>query len=157
MKISCLMTLLISSLLIFPLAAINGDSGNMSQCPSVSAEKDDTPADSGFGSLGLPELSEADKHYLGLKDNAKPVLKDVDADLIIFEFLSIYCPSCQRQAPIFNELYSAITEDDSLRSRMKMIGLDCGPARLPLRNPSDEQIGQIREGLEAMGFFKDRA
>jgi len=39
---------------------------------------------------------------------------------------------------------------------MKMIGLDCGPVRLPLRNPSDQQLEALAEGLAAMGFLKDR-
>ena len=39
---------------------------------------------------------------------------------------------------------------------MKMIGLDCGPVRLPLPNPSDRQLKALAEGLAAMGFLKDR-
>jgi N-acetylneuraminate lyase len=37
---------------------------------------------------------------------------------------------------------------------MKRTGIDCGPARLPLQNPTSEQIEQLEEGLEAIGFFK---
>ncbi len=36
---------------------------------------------------------------------------------------------------------------------MKMIGLDCGPVRLPMQNISDEQAASLRDDLEAIGFF----
>jgi len=35
---------------------------------------------------------------------------------------------------------------------MKMVGIDCGPVRLPLRNLSEEEIEQFRGDLEAAGF-----
>lgn len=34
---------------------------------------------------------------------------------------------------------------------MRIIGVDCGPHRLPLRDPSDQQIARLREGLERIG------
>jgi N-acetylneuraminate lyase len=37
---------------------------------------------------------------------------------------------------------------------MKLIGLDCGPARLPLRNLDPEQEMKLRADLEAVGFFE---
>jgi N-acetylneuraminate lyase len=36
---------------------------------------------------------------------------------------------------------------------MKMIGVDCGPVRLPLRSPSREECESLRAGLERIGFF----
>ena len=36
---------------------------------------------------------------------------------------------------------------------MKMIGLDCGPSRLPLRNLSEAAYNNLREDLEAAGLF----
>jgi len=102
------------------------DQESISPQPLKESEKDSAPTDDSFGSIDLSELSERDKQYLGLKDNLKPILKNVDSDLIIFEFLSVYCTSCQMQSPIFNDLYSAIEKDASLRSRVKMVGLGVG-------------------------------
>jgi N-acetylneuraminate lyase len=39
------------------------------------------------------------------------------------------------------------------KAMMKMIGLDCGPTRLPLRSLDDRQQAQLRTELEAAGFF----
>ena len=40
------------------------------------------------------------------------------------------------------------------KSIMKMIGLDCGPARLPLLPLSEEQEDVLRRDLEEIGFFE---
>lgn len=37
---------------------------------------------------------------------------------------------------------------------MKLIGVDCGPVRLPLRHPSAEQERAMRQSLEQIGFFE---
>ena len=39
---------------------------------------------------------------------------------------------------------------------MKMIGLDCGPARLPLRNLTDAETAALRAELESAGLFDAR-
>lgn len=36
---------------------------------------------------------------------------------------------------------------------MRMIGLDCGPARLPLRSLSESKATELRSELEKLGFF----
>jgi N-acetylneuraminate lyase len=40
------------------------------------------------------------------------------------------------------------------KSIMKLIGLDCGPVRLPLRALSTADETRLREGLAAVGFFE---
>ena len=39
------------------------------------------------------------------------------------------------------------------KAMMKLSGIDCGPCRLPLKNLSDEQIAQLKEKLEGIGYF----
>ena len=39
------------------------------------------------------------------------------------------------------------------KSVMKLLGLDCGPVRLPLRTLSERDEASLREGLERIGFF----
>jgi len=81
-------------------------------------------------------------------------------------------------APIFQEIITAFEKGDLATARekqaaanaviqifirygglpagkamMKLIGLDCGPVRLPLRSLSEKQEGQLREELDAVGFF----
>jgi peroxiredoxin len=40
--------------------------------------------------------------------------------------MNTYCVSCQRQAPIFNEVFSSIEKDSKLRGKVKMIGIAAG-------------------------------
>jgi len=39
---------------------------------------------------------------------------------------------------------------------MKMIGIDCGPVRPPLRNLPEEQFAELQRRLEEIGFFQFR-
>ncbi|MEZ5300214.1 MAG: dihydrodipicolinate synthase family protein [Verrucomicrobiales bacterium] len=40
-----------------------------------------------------------------------------------------------------------------LKTMMKMVGVDCGPARLPQRQPTPAQEAALRARLESMGFY----
>jgi hypothetical protein len=40
--------------------------------------------------------------------------------------MSTYCVSCQRQTPIFNEVFSSIEKDPALKGKVKMIGIAAG-------------------------------
>lgn len=40
------------------------------------------------------------------------------------------------------------------KSVMKLIGIDCGPVRLPLRALTDRDEKSLRDGLEKIGFFE---
>ena len=42
----------------------------------------------------------------------------------------------------------------AVKKIMQWIGLDCGPARPPLANPSDEQSEKLRAELDVAGFFE---
>ena len=39
------------------------------------------------------------------------------------------------------------------KSIMKLIGIDCGPVRLPVRNLTAQEMDQLRVDLESIGFF----
>ncbi len=90
-----------------------------------------------FGSVDLSELSNSDRQYLGLSGDANPISRNVDADLVILEFMSTYCTSCQKQASIFNQLYSAMAEDPELRSRVKILAIGVGN--------NQREVDQFRE------------
>jgi N-acetylneuraminate lyase len=82
-------------------------------------------------------------------------------------------------APLFVNLIRAFNEGDMLTARaeqarardfisvlhrrgglsagksvMKLIGVDCGPVRLPLRQLTESQEAALRTDLEAIGFFE---
>jgi thiol-disulfide isomerase/thioredoxin len=71
-------------------------------------------------------LSKEDLTYLGIPKKKNFSFKEIRGNLILVEFISTYCVSCQRQAPIFNELYSSIETDPKLKGKIKMIGIASG-------------------------------
>jgi N-acetylneuraminate lyase len=41
-----------------------------------------------------------------------------------------------------------------LKAAMQLVGLDCGPTRLPLEALQTDEVDQLREELDALGFFQ---
>lgn len=72
------------------------------------------------------KLSSSDLRYLGLSKKAKFRFKEIKGKLILFEMLNVYCPNCQKQAPILNKLYDAIEKDPATKGKIKMIGIAAG-------------------------------
>ena len=93
-----------------------------------------------FPNLALPDqLEKQDKEYLGIKipffsfmqeDTFK--LDEVKAELLFIEFFNKYCTSCQRQAPVNNEIYKCINSDNDLKNRVKFIGIGVGNSKREL-------------------------
>jgi len=95
------------------------------EAPSPTSAGDE-PEFGNFGSLDLSELSEAHKQYLGLREDAKPILQNVDGDLIVVEFMNTHCANCRVQALVLNSLRSAIKDDSELKSRAKILSIAVG-------------------------------
>ena len=71
-------------------------------------------------------LSKEDLVYLGIPKKRSFSFREIRGSLILVEFISTYCVSCQKQTPIFNELYSTIEKDPNLKGKVKMIGIAAG-------------------------------
>ncbi len=42
----------------------------------------------------------------------------------------------------------------SLKAMMRMVDIDCGPVRLPLKSATEEQVDNLRVALKKMGWFE---
>ena len=71
-------------------------------------------------------LSEEEHAYLEVPSNKPITFQEIRGELILVEFLSVYCVNCQRQAPILNGLYFGIEKDKALRGKVKIIGIAAG-------------------------------
>ncbi len=71
-------------------------------------------------------LSREEQAYLGIPSQKSFSFKEIRGSLTLVEFISTYCASCQRQAPILNELYSSIRKDSKLKGKVKIIGIAAG-------------------------------
>jgi thiol-disulfide isomerase/thioredoxin len=79
------------------------------------------------------DLSADDLSYLGITSDLQSVskqksiaIKNIDADLIIIEFLNTFCSSCRTQVPLMNQLYHDVSKDPKLKHRVKIIGIAAG-------------------------------
>jgi N-acetylneuraminate lyase len=53
-----------------------------------------------------------------------------------------------------NRYGNSTTNLPAMKAMMKLIGLDCGPLRLPLTNPTDAEIAELHSALQEIGFFE---
>ena len=75
--------------------------------------------------LDAPEKTDV-RAYLGLTEGGSFDPTTIAGQLLIIEIFSMYCPHCQREAPAVNRLYQAIEASETLRGRVKMIGIGVG-------------------------------
>jgi peroxiredoxin len=76
-------------------------------------------------SLPVPEDAGA-REYLGLEQGGDTfAVSDIDAELVLVEIFSMYCPYCQKEAPEVNRLLELI-RDRGLGDRVKILGIAPG-------------------------------
>jgi peroxiredoxin len=64
---------------------------------------------------------------LGIKQkDGQITLNDIDAEVIIIEIFSMYCPFCQRHAPMTNKLQTVIETRSDTRGKVKLLGIGVG-------------------------------
>jgi len=74
--------------------------------------------------LPVPENA-AEKNYLGLQGKGSFKVSQIKSDAVIVEIFSMYCPYCQKEAPVVNRLFQAI-EKRGLKDKIKIIGVGAG-------------------------------
>jgi len=88
--------------------------------------------------LEVPE-NEFYRSYLGLQGGTgeKFVLSEIDADILVIELFSMYCPYCQKEAPVVNELYEKMSEYKSIGLNIKIIGLGASNSQFEVEHFRD--------------------
>jgi peroxiredoxin len=80
-----------------------------------------------FPSITLPKTENtAEMDYLGLKGKGSFQVSQIKTELLIIEIYSMYCPYCQKEAPIINTLYDLIAKEKDLSNKIKLIGIAAG-------------------------------
>lgn len=75
--------------------------------------------------LAAPQNS-AHRDYLGLAGEDSFTVPQISANVVIVEIFSMYCPYCQKEAPVVNELYRKIQTNSQSKNRVKLIGIGAG-------------------------------
>ncbi len=76
-------------------------------------------------SLPVPQ-DEAYRQYLGLKGGGTFLVPQIKANVVIVQIFSMYCPHCQKDAPVANEFFSKLSADGKLKDTVKLIGIGAG-------------------------------
>ena len=84
-------------------------------------------------SLQVPKDAAA-REYLGLPEGETFTLSRVKADLVLVEILSVYCYSCKKQAPVYNQLFKLIESVPATKGRIKIIGIAAGNGDLEVKD-----------------------
>jgi len=64
--------------------------------------------------------------YLGITGKSTFTIPQVRARIVIVEIFSMYCPFCQKEAPMVNVLYRLIDSNRTLKDKIKIIGIGAG-------------------------------
>ena len=75
--------------------------------------------------LSVPQQA-GEKDYLGITGTENFTIKEIKAPVVIIEIFSMYCPFCQKEAPIINELYELIQTKPAFKDKIKIIGIGAG-------------------------------
>lgn len=75
----------------------------------------------------------AEAGYLGVAGRKSFKISEIEADVVIVEIFSIYCPYCRQEAPILNDLYALIAKNETTRNRVKLIGIGAGNTPLEVK------------------------
>lgn len=88
--------------------------------------------------LSIPENPQH-RDYLGIDGNGGEefILDEIDADILIIELFSMYCPYCQAEAPLVNELHSLARQQEEKGITIKIIGLGASNSQFEV-----EQFGK---------------
>jgi len=68
----------------------------------------------------------AERKYLQVPGIGEFSIPQIKADVVIVEIFSMYCPYCQAEAPVLNNLYRKIESDRALQGRIRIIGIGIG-------------------------------
>ena len=80
-----------------------------------------------FPEVALKAPSQAkDRTYLGLSGDDPFKIKDLKAEVILVEIFDVYCLPCQKQAPLYKQLFGLIQSNPATRDQIKMIGVAVG-------------------------------
>lgn len=112
---SKLLLILLAALVIISSTLINSQAAD-------SANPENSPLPE--FTLRVPD-NDVYREYLGLNGEvgSEFTLADIDADVLLIELFSMYCPFCQEEAPLVNELHQAMEEYSRPDLKVKIIGL----------------------------------
>ncbi|UCE83409.1 MAG: redoxin domain-containing protein [Deltaproteobacteria bacterium] len=93
-----------------------------------------------FPSCRLVVLSsERDRNYLHIQHNERTIsLEDIQSEYIFIELYNEFCHQCLQEVKNYKALYSMLSESNSLKDSVKMMGIGVGSKK--------RQVAKFRKG-----------
>ena len=80
-----------------------------------------------FPEVALKTPAQAnDRTYLGISGDNPFKINDLKAEVILVEIFDVYCLPCQKQVPLYKQLFGQIQSNPAAKDRIKMIGIAVG-------------------------------
>ena len=87
-----------------------------------------------FPKTSFPNLfTSEEKKYLGIGVKKTFSTDEIQSDLVIIKFLNTNCTYCIRLLPTFKEIYRLVEDDQSLKAKIRMIGIGAGDTLMELK------------------------
>jgi peroxiredoxin len=90
---------------------------------SLAYSLEQLPPGSKLPEFKLTGLDGPAKSYLGLTDDKPFSLSQIKTKMLLVEFFDVFCPVCQKNAPLVNRIYTVIKEDKAMGKDLKVIGI----------------------------------
>ena len=71
-------------------------------------------------------LTPSEARYLGIGPRKNFSLEDINARMILVDFINSNCHYCMESVPLLNEIYRSIEKDPALRSHVKLVAVGAG-------------------------------
>ncbi len=90
-----------------------------------------------FPCLSFPNaLAVEEKRYLGIGEKETFSLANIEANVLVINFLDTNCVYCIKSLSAFKEVFQKVEQDQDLRNRIKILGIGAGdtPAEIAALN-----------------------
>ncbi len=110
------MSLLLMFFMTVSPTAASGPPAVGETLPAFALARPQAPGDLAY--LGLPPLKDGEPSSF--------TLSQLGGKVLVIEIFSMYCPFCQKEAPIVNRIFDRLQADAALKDRIRFIGIGVG-------------------------------
>lgn len=96
--------------------------------------------------------SEQERAYLGIGDVKAFSINQIDAPYTLIEIMSVYCPQCHVQAPLFNKLFYRLKKNGEIAKKVKMMAVAIGANPTEVNYVKKEFRSRIDSGGPFLAF-----
>ena len=82
----------------------------------------------------FPSLAPEENRYLGIGKRKRFTFDDIQARLILIDYINTNCPNCIKSVPTFVEISQRIEQDPTLKGKVKLLAIGAGDTSTEVKN-----------------------